>query len=84
MTKKMCPEPFVRDNTAWVNFKKQLAEEQNNSKLEEEAENVVEKITVKINGKEYKANRILNESLNYICIQDLEQAGFDIGYAVST
>lgn len=85
VTKKMCPEPFVRDNTAWVNFKKQLAAEQNNSKPEEEeVENVVEKITVKINGKEYKANRILNESLNYICIQDLEQAGFDIGYDVST
>ena len=57
------------------------SEEQNSSKPKEVQ---VEKITVKINGKEYKANRILNESLNYICIQDLEQAGFDIGYDVGT
>ena len=41
---------------------------------------MVEKITVKVNGKDYKADRILKEDKNFICIKDLEQAGFEIGY----
>lgn len=41
---------------------------------------MVETITVNINGKDYRANRILKDGKNYIYIRDLEQAGFEIEY----
>lgn len=71
VTGKLCPEPYVRDSKAWNEFKTRLTEEDNE---------MIEKIRVKINGKEYDANRILKEDRNYICLKDLEQAGFKIGY----
>lgn len=79
VTGKICPEPFVRDTKAWQNFKARLI--QTNVKEENE---VVEKIKVKINGKEYLVNRILKDNKNYVCLKDLEQAGFDVGYDVNT
>jgi len=78
---KMCPEPYVRDSNAWATFKNRLKE--NYVEVKEDNE-VVEKITVKINGKNYKADRILKENRNFICIKDFEQAGFEIGYDKET
>jgi len=78
---KMCPEPYVRDGKAWTAFKNRLKE--NYVEIKEDNE-VVEKITVKINGKNYKADRILKENRNFICIKDFEQAGFEIGYDKET
>lgn len=75
VTHKRCPEPFVRDTKAWESFKKRLIID----KIEEDDE-VVEKIKININGKNYEANRILKDDKNYICLQDLTQAGFKVGY----
>ncbi len=74
VTKKICPEPYVRNAKAWNDFKKKIQED----------EEMVETITVNINGKSYKANRILKDDKNYICIKDLEQAGFKIDYDAKT
>ena len=41
---------------------------------------MVEQIKIKVNGKDYNADRILKDDKNYICLQDLAQAGFEIGY----
>lgn len=77
VTKKLCPEPYVRNVKTWENFKNKLIE---TTPVIEEDDEMVEKITVKINGKDYKADRILKEGKNYLCIRDLEQAGFAVGY----
>lgn len=79
VTGKLCPEPFVRDNKAWNEFKTRLIQ----TNIKEKTE-VVEKIRVKINGKEYSVNRILKDNKNYVCLKDLEQAGFDVSYDVNT
>lgn len=70
VTHKVCPAPYVNDIKAWEKFKERLKED----------DEVVEKITVQINGKSYKADRILKEDKNYICLQDLKQAGFEVGF----
>jgi hypothetical protein len=33
-----------------------------------------------INGKYYTVGRILKDNKNYICLKDLEQAGFEVSY----
>ena len=70
VTHKVCPAPYVNDLKAWEKFKERLKED----------DEMIEKITVNVNGKDYKADRILKENKNFICIKDLEQAGFEIGY----
>lgn len=45
---------------------------------------MIETITIKVNGKEYKAARILKNGKNYVAIIDLEQAGFAVGYDKNT
>ena len=49
---------------------------------EKEAEDteMVEKIKINVNGKEYEVNRILKDNKNFICLSDMKQAGFDVGY----
>ncbi|MFQ8686929.1 MAG: N-acetylmuramoyl-L-alanine amidase [Anaerotignaceae bacterium] len=81
VTGKLCPEPYVRDIEAWVDFKDKLTKSE--TKAEEELE-MVEQTTVNINGKSYKVNRILKDNKNYICLKDLEQAGFEVGYDANT
>lgn len=81
VTGKLCPEPYVRDSGAWVAFKDKLTKSE--TKAEEELE-MVEQTTVNINGKSYKVNRILKDNKNYICLKDLEQAGFEVGYDANT
>ena len=80
VTHKICPEPFVKDTKAWEDFKAQLTSSDKENKEDEE---MTEKIKANINGKEYKIERILKNEKNYICVQDLEQAGFEIGYDVT-
>jgi len=73
VTGKVCPNSFCVNESRlkeWENFKNLIQEE----------EEMVEKITVNINGKDYKADKILKEDKNYICVQDLAQVGFKIGY----
>lgn len=78
VTRKICPEPYVRDVKAWENFKARLIAK---DVMEDE---MIEKIKIKINGKEYNVDRILKDGKNFICLQDLAQAGFEIGYNKST
>lgn len=77
VTHKNCPEPYVRDAAAWEDFKRRIAEF-------EEDDEMVEKIVININGKDYAAERILKKDKNYICLQDFAQADFEIGYDVET
>lgn len=84
VTHKICPEPYVRDTTAWNAFKKRLTEDTAEPVKVKEDDEMVETITVKINGKDYNAARILKKDKNYIAISDLEQAGFVIGYDEKT
>lgn len=70
VTHKVCQAPYVKDLKAWETFKERLDED----------DEMIEKITVKVNGKNYKADRILKEDKNFLCIKDLEQADFEIGY----
>ena len=35
---------------------------------------------MRVNGKEYEVNRILKVCKNFICLSDMKQAGFDVGY----
>ena len=41
---------------------------------------VVERIKINVNGKEYVVNRILKDGKNFICLADMKQAGFDVGF----
>ncbi len=84
VTHKICPEPYVRDTQAWNAFKKRLTEDTAEPVKVKEDDEMVETITVKINGKDYNAARILKKNKNYIAISDLEQAGFVIGYEEKT
>ena len=45
---------------------------------------VAEKIKINVNGKEYEVNRILKDGKNFICLSDMKQAGFDVGYNEKT
>ena len=47
---------------------------------EEGVSEVVEKIKINVNGKEYEVSRILKDGKNFICLADMKQAGFDVGY----
>lgn len=75
VTHKICPEPYVRDVKAWENFKARLI-----APDVKEDDEMVEQIKIKVNGKDYNADRILKDDKNFICLQDLAQAGFEIGY----
>lgn len=79
VTHKICPEPYVRDVKAWENFKARLIAPD----VKEDNE-MVEQIKIKVNGKDYNADRILKDDKNFICLQDLAQAGFEIGYNKGT
>ncbi|MCD8214224.1 MAG: N-acetylmuramoyl-L-alanine amidase [Clostridiales bacterium] len=76
VTHKNCPAPFVEDESQWTAFKDRL--------IRKEEEEVVEAITMTINGKNYIINRILKDDKNYIALSELQGAGFDVGYDSET
>lgn len=78
VTHKLCPAPYVNNTAAWKNFLAQL------TKTEEVDDEVVEKINLNVNGTTHTVNRILKDSKNYICLSDLAEAGFTIGYDANT
>lgn len=78
VTGKICPEPYVRDNKAWQNFKARVS-----IPSKEETEMVTE-TQIKINGKVIKINRILKDGKNYIDLRGLETAGFKVGFNAET
>ncbi len=75
VTRKVCPAPFVYDINDWENFKKKLTDD--DTKRNEE---MIERIKINVNGKEYAVNRILKDGKNFICLADMKQAGFDVGF----
>lgn len=75
VTRKVCPAPFVYDINDWENFKNKLADDDT-----EGNEEMIERIKINVNGKEYAVNRILKDGKNFICLADMKQAGFDVGF----
>lgn len=78
VTHKICPEPFVRDNNLWLNFKNMLIE---NKEVDDE---MVETGAINVNGKDIKIDKILKEDVTYIKLRGLENAGFKVGYNSDT
>lgn len=76
VTRKICPEPFVRDIKAWEAFKSKLTEVVR--------EETVTETNINVNGRHIKINRILKNGKNYIDLRGLEQAGFKVSYNAST
>lgn len=70
MTHKQCPEPWVRNPQLWENFKKRIAQK--------EDDEVVEKKTVLVDGKEYTCECIEKDGHNFVKMRSLSQAGYDV------
>ena len=60
VTGKNCPEPFVRDNGLWIDFKNKLMKEEK-----------ILKQNIKINGKVKSVDAINKDGYTYIKIRDL-------------
>lgn len=72
VTHKECPEPWVRNPKLWENFKKRLTQK--------EDEEVVEKKTVLIDGKQYTCECIMKDGNNYLKMRSLPQAGYTVDF----
>lgn len=84
VTHKICPAPFVEYTKDWESFKNRLAENSPDNKNIKGDKELTEKIKLNVNGKEYDVNRILKNGKNFICLADMKQAGFDVGYNAET
>ena len=71
ITHKICPAPFVHNESDWIIFK--------NSLIKGDME-MTEKGIINIDGKNYTIERILKNGQNYIRLSDLKDMGFDVGY----
>lgn len=68
VTGKRCPEPFIANKKEWLKFKESVADE------------MIEKSTIIVDGKEITVKRILKDNTNFIAIRDLSEAlGYKIG-----
>ena len=79
VTGKLCPEPWVRDESLWRAFKARLTAPVETEPKKEDDE-VVEKKNVMLNGKTYTCECITKDEVNYIKMRSLQQAGFTIGF----
>lgn len=70
VTHKECPEPWVRNPQLWEDFKKRLTQK--------EDEEVVEKKTVLLDGKEYTCECIEKDGHNFVKMRSLPQAGYTV------
>lgn len=70
VTHKECPEPWVRNPQLWEDFKKRLTQK--------EDEEVVEKKTVLLDGKEYTCDCIEKDGINFVKMRSLPQAGYTV------
>ena len=78
VTGKLCPEPWVRDESLWRKFKARLtAPVEPEPKKEDE---VVEKKKILLNGKTYECECICRDDVNFIKMRSLTQAGFNVVY----
>ena len=78
VTGKLCPEPWVRDESLWRAFKARLTAPTKPEKKEDDE--VVEKKDVLLNGKIYACECICRNDVNYIKMRSLQQAGFTVSY----
>lgn len=78
VTGKLCPEPWVRDESLWRKFKARLTVPVEPEPKKEDK--VVEKKNVMLNGKTYTCECITRDEVNYIKMRSLEQAGFTVSY----
>lgn len=62
VTKKICPEPFVRDVKAWEGFKQKVCDDE-----------VVEKKIIRICGKDRLCDVIFKDGFNFVKLQDLNK-----------
>ena len=72
VTGKVCPEPFVRNNKEWNDFKIRIVEEEK-----------VVKQNIKINGKVKSVDAINKDGYTYVKIRDLSDI-LNIGYDKNT
>ena len=72
VTGKVCPEPFVRNNKEWNDFKNRIVEEEK-----------VVKQNIKINGKVKSVDAINKDGYTYVKIRDLSDI-LNIGYDKDT
>lgn len=70
VTHKICPAPFVHNQSDWERFKDMLKGE----------DEMVVKGKINVNGKEYEVDKILKDGSNFIKLSDLKSMGFDVGY----
>lgn len=81
VTGKLCPEPWVRDESLWRKFKARLTAPTKPVEPEKkEDDEVVEKKKVLLNGKTYECECICKDATNYIKMRSLQQAGFTIDF----
>lgn len=78
VTGKLCPEPWVRDESLWRKFKARLTAPVEPEPKKEDDE--VEKKNVLLNGKTYTCECICRDDVNYIKMRSLQQAGFAVVY----
>ena len=78
VTGKLCPEPWVRDESLWRKFKARLTASVEPEPKKEADE--VEKKNVLLNGKTYTCECICRDDVNYIKMRSLQQAGFTVVY----
>ena len=78
VTGKLCPEPWVRDESLWRKFKARLTAPVEPEPKKEADE--VEKKNVLLNGKTYTCECICRDDVNYIKMRSLQQAGFAVVY----
>lgn len=70
VTRKKCPEPFVRAPGEWVKFRQMIVED-----------NEMEKdIQIKLNGKKKTVRAIEKGGHNFVMLQDLRDDKIDISY----
>ena len=79
VTGKLCPEPWVRDESLWRKFKARLTAPVEPEPKKEDDE-VVEKKNILLNGKIYTCECICRDDVNYIKMRSLQQAGFAVVY----
>lgn len=79
VTGKLCPEPWVRDESLWRKFKARLTAPVELEPKKEDDE-VVEKKKILLNGKTYTCECICLDDVNYIKMRSLQQAGFTVCY----
>lgn len=73
ITGKICPNPWCVNESrlaGWEKFKKALQED----------DEMVDSTEININGKNYTVSRIFKDGKNYICLNDLRDKGFNVGY----